>query len=305
MAGHFQIGKTVGGPWTITSVLAGAEGSFNRGVYLVQNNDTYETAVLKLLPTEAMFAGFARREITILAGLKHPNILQMFQGEIPNTPHVTPWIVTELCDEKTLKDLLRKYKIAQKTVPELFVFQIFESLARALKYCHHGDPASDDWDPVSHRDLILDNYFIKFSRSSSPAEYPCTIIAGDFGCAVTQSEYVGQGLTPHDLPFVDSFYVPPSGPSPGEANDVYQLDLLMSCFYCLEELPSMDVTNFANEKWHQGCRSYSEHIRHFIALCLESDLQRRPTATDLVKSLQAKRKVLLADGLLTRVAVYL
>jgi hypothetical protein len=305
MADNFEIGKTVGDCWTIISALAGAEGCYNRGVYLVQNKDTRDIAVLKLLPTEAVHPNFARREITVLAGLKHPNILQMVQGEFPNTPHDTPWMVTELCDKETLKDMLRKYKAAQTMVPELFVFQIFESLARALKYCHHGNFSSEDWDPISHRDLIPGNCFIKSGRALNSAEYPYTIIAGDFGCAIAKSEYLGRNLTAYDLPFEDQFYIPPGGPTPSEANDVYQLGLLISCFYCLEETPSTDVTNFVNEKWHQGYRTYSVHLRHFIASCLKTDPKHRPTASELVKMLQAKRKVLLANGLLIRVPLIL
>jgi serine/threonine protein kinase len=231
MADHFGIGKTVGDCWTIISVLAGAEGCYNPGVYLVQNKDTNEIAVLKLLPTEAVHPSFARREITILAGLKHPNILKMIQGEFLNTPHDTPWMVTELCDKETLKDLLRKYKAAKIMVPELFVSQIFESLARAPKYCHHGNFASEHWDPVSHRNLIPGNCFIISGRALNSTEYQYITVAGDFGSAIAKSEYLGRNLTVYDLPFEDQSYVPPSGPTPSEANDVYQLSLLISCFY--------------------------------------------------------------------------
>jgi serine/threonine protein kinase len=90
MVGRFEIGKVIGDRFTITAQFSEAEGSFNRGIYLVEHMSNQGKGIIKLLPTEAMNPGYAEREISILARLNHRNIVKLYQCYLPEYPHDTP-----------------------------------------------------------------------------------------------------------------------------------------------------------------------------------------------------------------------
>jgi serine/threonine protein kinase len=301
MGDRFEIGKIIGGRWKIISSLSGATGFFNRGIFVVKdetNHTSNQKAIMKLLPTEAMQKGYARREIMILASLKHANILQLYDSHIPDHIHETAWMVTEFCEHKTLKDLVASYEARNQMVPELFVWQVFESLARAIQYCHHGRPSCEVWDKVSHRDITAFNVFIKSTSTRQADEYPYSIKVGDFGCAITDSEWTNKDLnmTLYDLPLIDCMYEAPEGTAPSESADVYQIGVIMWCFFCLASTPDAELSTLASQKCRPGHRRYSKELRDLIIACLDVKSEKRPSASTLAKTLRAKRRVLLADG---------
>jgi hypothetical protein len=163
MAGKFEIGKAVGHCYTITSKLADAEGSFNRGIFIMEDKQHKGKGILKLLLSSAMNPGYAEREIGILARLDHKNIIALHGSHIPTDCHETPWITTDCCDKGTLKSLVLSHKAKKQPIPELFAWQIFESLVQAVVYCHNG-ASPFAWDEITHRDIILSNIFIKTDK---------------------------------------------------------------------------------------------------------------------------------------------
>jgi serine/threonine protein kinase len=194
MAGIFEIGQAVGDCCTITSKLADAEGSFNRGIYIVEGKQ--DKGILELLPTFAMDPGYAEREIGILARLDHRNIVALHDNHIPADCHETPWIITDFCEKGTLKDLVTFTQGQEQLIPELFAWQIFESLVQAVVYCHNGD-SPFAWDEITHRDIILSNIFIQTDKrkgSQNSYEYPLTVKLGDWGCTTTNSEWSSGNL---------------------------------------------------------------------------------------------------------------
>ncbi|KAF2022595.1 kinase-like protein [Setomelanomma holmii] len=297
-----EIYKSMKGRWTISSQLDGVEGFFNRGIFLVKKgkNITGEAkAIMKRLPTEAMQPSYARREITILAGLNHPTILQLRDSHVPEHPHETPWMVTEYCEHQTLKDLLQTYQIENRMVPEAFVWHVFDSLARAVHFCHHGRGSSKNWDPVSHRDITAFNVFIKADPTEEADTYSYSIKLGDFGCAITQSEWTNKvlDLAVEDLPEVDWDYRPPEGPVPTEAGDVYQIGKIMWCFFYLQTPDKNAVCSILTEqKRRPGHKKYSKELLEVIIACLGKDPDKRPIAYDLIKTLLKERLALIKDG---------
>jgi hypothetical protein len=83
MADTFDVSQIVANRWKIQSVLVGAEGCSNPGIYLVQDmhDPTPTTYVMELLPTEAMSdtnGNSAYRKINLVHRLQHPNILEFY-----------------------------------------------------------------------------------------------------------------------------------------------------------------------------------------------------------------------------------
>lgn len=90
----FDVGQIVDGRWKILQQLGGqADGFFNQGVHLVHDTLTEdaEPCVMKVLPSEAMYSGYALREADVLLRLQgHPNIVEYAGSYIPNHRHMAP-----------------------------------------------------------------------------------------------------------------------------------------------------------------------------------------------------------------------
>lgn len=259
---HFDVGKTVGGCWTVTSALAGANGCFNRGIFVVKDERdklNSSKAILKLLPTQAMHPEFARCEIDILAALKHDNIVESIDSAEPEHPHEMHWIVIEYCDHQTLGNLLSSYMQKKTMLPELFLWQVFESLAHAVHYCHHGDTGSKYWDGISHRDITARNVFIKSGAANHTDAYPFTLKLGDFGCGIAKSEWNDKTCHPIELPLVDLVVKPPETALPTEATNVYEIGVVMACFYGFTHLPPLRMS-LENSQSRPGCDQYPRHF---------------------------------------------
>jgi serine/threonine protein kinase len=137
------------------------------------------------------------------------------------------------------------------------------------------------WDPVFHRDIIPGNILLHQDVKDEDV-YPVVKLA-DFGCAVTESEVAGKGLTPGDLPEDDPGAVPPGGAVASEAADMYQIGLI------IDELVS-------NELWLGGRRSAklmcSFDLRYFVDICLSNEPVEHPRAAVLLEALQDRRTFL-------------
>jgi serine/threonine protein kinase len=142
IANFFNINQTVGHRWRISSTLTDAEGFFNRGVHIVTDIECSSApapCILKVLPSEATYPGYAEREIAILYALRdHPNIVQIKDAFVPSQRHVAPWCVMQECNAGTLKACMAKNLTVTKCAPELFIWHVFESLVEAVRFCHCG-----------------------------------------------------------------------------------------------------------------------------------------------------------------------
>jgi serine/threonine protein kinase len=288
----FNVDQIVGHRWRISSTLADAEGFFNRGVHIVTDMECSSVpapCILKVLPSEATYPGYAEREIAILYALRdHPNIVQIKDAYVPYQRHVAPWCVMQKCNAGTLKACMAKNLTVTKCAPELFVWHVFESLVEAVRFCHCGPVGKRAmWDPIFHRDVIPANILLHQDVKDEDA-YPVVKLA-DFGCAVTESEVTEKGLTPGDLPEEDPGAVAPEGAVASEAADIYQIGLV------IDELVS-------NELWIGGRRSAklmcSFDLRYFVDICLSNDPVERPRAAVLLEALQDRRAFLQDRGVL-------
>jgi hypothetical protein len=121
----FDVSQTIGHCWLISATISDAEGFFNRGVHMVQDMDhsNKTPCVIKILPSEAMYTGYAQRDIDIMYRLRdHSNIVQIQDGHVPHDRHGTPWVVMDFCNACTLKSCIKKNLTKYTCVPELFVW---------------------------------------------------------------------------------------------------------------------------------------------------------------------------------------
>jgi serine/threonine protein kinase len=299
-ADYFDVGKVVAERWRVATILVGVGGCFNRGIMLVNDEHdklNHSKAIMKLLPTEAMSVGYARREVNVLTDLKHPNIIRLYDSYKPDHCHDTPWMVTEYCDKKSLRGLIGTHRSLNIMLPEKFVWKIFQSLVSAVNHCHQRP------DPIAHRDITLDNIFLQTNgiTHDDKDRYECDIKLGDFGCAVTLSEWTEKKLLVHDLPFVDPLYTPPEDALPTEGVDVFQIGLVMMCLYCLADAPEpvpWDIEDVTKDKQWPGDQHYHRNLRHLIEACLEYDPDKRPYASILADRLPRTLKALEARGVI-------
>lgn len=300
--GKFAIGETLDDRWTVLGQLIGVEGHFNRDILLVSDRQDDVRRLMKLLPTQAIWPDFAARETEILGQMDHPNIVKCYAGQLGQGCHDTPWIVTEYCNAGALKKMLAQHINCNTKVVEYLVWHIFESLVRAVQYCHHGPATATQgdsnpiWDPVSHRDIILSNIFVMFNPAISTIDNLCTVKLGDFGCAVTNSEMSNNDLKLEDLAEEAPSYVPPEGAVPSEAADVYQVGLVLFCFYH-NLLGPHEYSEKAVERAQKiGFQRYSEDLARFIYACIHNDPVKRPTATQLLVGIMEIRQNIKLKG---------
>jgi serine/threonine protein kinase len=218
-------------------------------------------------------------------------------------------MVTEYCDKGTLKDLVKNTLSAKGKLPECFLWQVFESLARAVHHCHHGPIyGNQPWRyKVAHRDIILDNIFLK--RNGDP-EYDwesfLTVKLGDWGCAVSPAEWDEAGGDESQFPTIDGAYEPPEEAPPTEAVDVYQIGLVMLCLYSMKTEPPR-LYDIATDPDHPPTKlevrrpksTYSLELFELIKTCLEMKPEDRPCARDVEFSVQEERASLLRSGKLS------
>lgn len=162
----------------------GGTGNLNEGVILVQKTtapNKGQLIVVKRIEVQPEMGRVLEREIEILHVLKHPNIIGFIDGYMPKGDFGQAQLAVEFCDLGSLQDLIAKYYRYNWNlpadqglvyVPESFVWHVFESLASALAYIHHGVKGDDlrnpsvpmdkeAWPLILHRDIKPENIFLK------------------------------------------------------------------------------------------------------------------------------------------------
>ncbi|KAI4948394.1 hypothetical protein J4E91_005816 [Alternaria rosae] len=301
----FAVGKVVGGRWTIMSELGFGNGTCNQGILFVRDCLQEDIRIMKILPSEAMYPGFQAREIDILSRLHHRNTITLYDAHLPSPVtkrHASPYLVTEYCDKGTLADLLKVWNKRGELIPESFIWQVFEALVTAVQYLHYGpypyNEAAYSWDPITHRDIIPSNIFLKSGPQINPSAYPVSIKLADFGCAITNSEMEAHNYTLRDLPLVADSYRPPEGAQATEATDMYQVGLVISLMYCMMDSPLRDLAEAGNltRDYLEGYHGYSPELRMYIEICLDVDEDQRPDANFFLLRIQSARHSLLSTG---------
>ncbi|MGD9091492.1 MAG: serine/threonine-protein kinase, partial [Anaerolineales bacterium] len=119
--------------------------------------------ILPHLADEESFEDRFRQEARLVASLRHPNIVQIYEFDFYENQ---PYMVMEYLPGGTLKDMLAQQKTKGESLPLRQISELFEPVAQALDFAHARDAV--------HRDIKPAN--ILFSASGEP-------IIADFGIA--------------------------------------------------------------------------------------------------------------------------
>ncbi|MCP4149647.1 MAG: serine/threonine protein kinase [bacterium] len=148
---NFFLKKTFGKYLIREAIGAGAMGIVFKAVHKTLNKDV---AVKIIIPSdeESTFEKRFLREARILAGLKHPNIIEVYDFDISRWG--TPYYVMEYLSGKSLRQEIAKYP---NGLPRDSVVDYLKQLLPALDTAHENG--------IVHRDLKPDNIFIEYMKN--------------------------------------------------------------------------------------------------------------------------------------------
>ena len=168
------IGKTIGNV-RIEKLLA--RGGMAE-VYLGSHLNLERPVAIKLLHSyieeEPLLLERFHREAKVVAGLRHPSIVQIFDFD---TIDGHPYIVMEYLKGPTLASYLRHLHQRKKRIPSDQVARLLNELATALDYAHNQG--------VVHRDIKPGNIILHNKNDDIPLDKPLTddvgVVITDFG----------------------------------------------------------------------------------------------------------------------------
>ncbi|MCJ1246408.1 hypothetical protein MMC30_003615 [Trapelia coarctata] len=249
--------RTIDGPDSNNQV-----GGLNLGVYLVKRRVDNKLCVQKKIDGTNKVL---RREVHLLHHLKHPNIVEFVDAFITPKPREVS-LYMEYCDLGSLGGLINRYNEKRllsgpSKLPEAFIWHVFQSIAKALQYIHHGlslsdpspiqpDAGTDEdvvkrlkkkWPTTIHRDIKLHNILITQSQPLQiPVEKPMAfpfcflrtktleprptyprIVLADFGTACQEDD---EDWLEKDTRHAGTYsWMPPELPKWTERGDIWAL----------------------------------------------------------------------------------
>lgn len=147
-------------------------------VYLGSHLNLERPVAIKLLHSyieeEPLLLERFHREAKVVAGLRHPNIVQIYDFD---TLDGHPFIVMEYLSGPTLATYLRHLHQRKKRIPPLQIARLLHELSRALDYAHKQG--------VIHRDIKPGNIMLHNKLEDVSVDQPLTddveAIITDFG----------------------------------------------------------------------------------------------------------------------------
>ena len=290
---------------------ASQEGCNNGGISLYKDRETGNRVNLKNFSAESCTKGIAKREIRILASLRHPNVTRLVDYQL-SKHSARAGMYLEYCDQGDLDLLIKRNRHSGKRVDEAYMWHIFESLAAAVQCCHEGPRSArggggggGGWEWCIHRDIKPGNVLLSSTTQDGvplPRDHDFAfprVVLADFGQAMERSRYEYEARrNPHEANLlndrIDRQCRTPEMPYYGVYTDIYQVGLVMYCLAHLvldagntmERVPSSVFKGIARESVG---RRYSEPLNRIVRRCLDMDPESRPSAGELLASIMRNR----------------
>jgi serine/threonine protein kinase len=168
------LGKTIGKVRIEKLLARGGMAEVYLGTHLTLERPVAVKLLHSHIEEEPLLLERFQREARVVAGLRHPNIVQIFDFD---TVDGHPYIVMEYLKGPTLANYLRSLHDRNELIPSHQVARLLKGLTAALDYAHSQG--------VIHRDIKPGNILLHNRRDEIPLDKPLTndieAIVTDFG----------------------------------------------------------------------------------------------------------------------------
>ena len=168
---------------------------------------------------DATFISRFEREAQVIASLRHPNIVQIYDFQVsrpPETSSTIAYMVMDYIEGPTLASYIRNTSRIGKFPPTSDIYYLFSAIGRAVDYAHEKG--------MIHRDIKPSNILLDQRDSAQPMGEP---ILSDFGIAKLMG---AAGATLSSTGIGTPLYLSPeqaSGKIGNERSDIYSLGVVL------------------------------------------------------------------------------
>lgn len=275
-------------------VHAGAQGlggNNNLGIVVVRHKRTGKKYVEKRVRPGGITHGHVQREIRMMQACRnHPNIVAIIDYDLSYSRLNYGSLYMQRAELGGLDILITQFRRRQRFLhDEGFAWKVLWELAIGVAYMNAGQdaitvrqcalanrivPKKHGWTSIYHRDLKPSNIFMTgFDPLGVDGNYYPTILIGDFGCALSDTD---KPSSMNNTPVGDVDFSPPETPQYSEVTDVFSLALVVVCLGWMKHAPPKDYDPLANNWASAGMYTV-------LSRCLQHKKRDRPTPAELPK----------------------
>ncbi|KAH7350386.1 kinase-like domain-containing protein [Pyrenochaeta sp. MPI-SDFR-AT-0127] len=200
---------------TIRSLSAARNGGQNCGVYLVKSKRSDTKYIEKRVNRRSIQEGYAQREVQAMFQCRNsPHIICIETWDLDYCRLGYGSIFMQRCELGSLDLLIERYARRRERLGDAgFLWKVIWDLSLALCFLWIGTDAvttrnraamgrsisvQPHWNHILHRDLKPANIFLTWSNrmEADGCSFP-TIVVGDLGCSVTDTDIRAGRAHPH------------------------------------------------------------------------------------------------------------
>jgi calcium-dependent protein kinase len=249
-------------------------GTFGEIILVNRKRDNAKLAIKRIAKiSNVEKIGALPKEYVIMRELRdHPNIAQVYGIEEDNEYF---YIIMEYYEGGDLFSYVNNKRLSEQAI-----FHVIRQLVSTVKYCHIHN--------VTHRDIKLENIFIRNKPSKSASVYLPNIVLADFGFASIRP--INQLL--YDFPGSPAYAAPElvkADPYYGDKSDIWSIGVVLYILF-MGDYPffSQNTAKLFKQITEDDPPIYgsniSERCTKLLKLLLIKDPKKRPTISEIENS---------------------